>query len=85
MPRTFLSYEYLHLPFSGYVYSRAEYILSPKATKAKKKIKEQLKADKKAAKSRKEADQMINLVALEGIIELATNGNSPLRWHLHYR
>ena len=45
----------------------AEYILSPKATKAKKKrIKEQLKADKKAAKSQKEADQIqINLVALE--------------------
>ncbi|MFR7571703.1 MAG: hypothetical protein ACLUVM_02730 [Blautia faecis] len=37
----------------------AEYILSPKATKAKKKrIKEQLKADKKAAKSQKEADQI---------------------------
>ena len=45
----------------------AEYILSPKATKAKKKrIKEQLKADKKAAKSQKEADQIqINFVALE--------------------
>ena len=45
----------------------AEYILSPKATKAKKKrIKEQLKADKKAAKSQKEAGQIqINLVALE--------------------
>ena len=44
-----------------------EYILSPKATKAKKKrIKEQLKADKKAAKTQKEADRIqINLVALE--------------------
>ena len=72
----------------------AEYILSPKATKAKKKrIKEQLKADKKAAKSRKEADQIqINLVALEDAIpavpgrlfqtkwtQLPTNG-SPLRY-----
>ena len=45
----------------------AEYILSPKATKAKKKrIKEQLKADKKAAKTQKEAYKIqTNLVALE--------------------
>lgn len=45
----------------------AECILSPKATNAKKKrIKEQLKADKKAAKTQKEADQIqTNLVALE--------------------
>ena len=42
----------------------AEYILSPKATKAKKKrIKEQLKADKKAAKSQKK--RIRYLVALE--------------------
>ena len=41
-------------PFSGYVYSKLEYILSPKATKAKKKrIKEQLKADKKQRNFRK--------------------------------
>ena len=45
------------------VYKRQEYILSPKATKAKKKrIKEQLKADKKAAKSQKEADQILSLI-----------------------
>ena len=45
----------------------AQYILSPKVTKAKKKrIKEQLKADKKAAKTQKEADQIqANLVAVE--------------------
>ena len=45
----------------------AECILSPKATNAKKKrIKEQLKADKKDAKTQKEADQIqTNLVALE--------------------
>ncbi len=45
----------------------AEYILSPKVTKAKKKrIKEQLKAEKKAAKTQKEADQIqTNLVAVE--------------------
>ena len=44
-----------------------EYILSPKATKAKKKkIKEQLKADKKAAETQKEADRIqTNLVAVE--------------------
>ena len=41
----------------------AEYILYPKATKAnKKRIKEQLKADKKASKTQKEA---YKLVALE--------------------
>ena len=45
----------------------AEYILSPKVTKAKKKrIKEKLKADKKAAKTQKEANQIqTNLVAVE--------------------
>lgn len=45
----------------------AEYILSPKVTKAKKKkIKEQLKARKKVAKTQKEADQIqANLVAVE--------------------
>ena len=45
----------------------AEYILSPKVTKAKKKrYREQLKAAKKAAKTQKEADQIqTNLVAVE--------------------
>ena len=45
----------------------AEYILSPKVTKAKKKrIKEKLKADKEAAKTQKEANQIqTNLVAVE--------------------
>ena len=45
----------------------SEYILSPKVTKAKKKrFKEQLKAEKKAAQSQKEADQIqTNLVAVE--------------------
>ena len=45
----------------------ANYILSPKVTKAKKKrIKEQLKAEKKAAKTQKEADQIqTNLIAVE--------------------
>ena len=45
----------------------AAYILSPKVTKAKKKrIKDQLTAAKKAAKTQKEADQIqTNLVALE--------------------
>lgn len=45
----------------------AEYILSPKATKAKKRrIKEQLKTEKKAAKTQKEAGQIqANLVAVE--------------------
>ena len=44
-----------------------EYIISPKVTKAKKKrIKEQLKADKKAARSQKESDKIqTNLVAVE--------------------
>ena len=45
----------------------AEYILSPKVTKAKKKrVKEQLKAEKKAAKTQREADRIqTNLVAVE--------------------
>jgi len=45
----------------------AEYVLSPKVTKAKKKrIKEQLKTEKKAAKTQKEADRIqTNLVAVE--------------------
>ena len=45
----------------------AEYILSPRVTKAKKKrIKKQLEADKKAAKTKKEVDQIQNnLVAVE--------------------
>ena len=45
----------------------SKYILSPKVTKAKKKrIKEQLQAEKKAAKTQKEADQIqTNLVAVE--------------------
>ena len=45
----------------------ARYILSPKATKAKKKrIKAQLAAAKKAAKTQKEADQIqTNLIAVE--------------------
>ena len=45
----------------------SEYILSPKVTKAKKKrFKEQLKAEKKAAQSQKEADRIqTNLVAVE--------------------
>ena len=79
----------------------AEYILSPKATKAKKKrIKEQLKADKKAAKSQKEADQIqINLVALEDAhsrrpraayfgelqqMDAPTDGSPLQMWHLHH-
>ena len=45
----------------------AEYILSPKVTKAKKKrIREQLKAEKKAAGTQKEADRIqTNLVAVD--------------------
>ena len=45
----------------------AEYILSPKVTKAKKKrIKEKLKAEKKAAKTQKVADKIqTNLIAVE--------------------
>ena len=45
----------------------AKYILSPKVTKAKKKrIKEQLKAEKNSAKTKKEADKIqTNLVAVE--------------------
>ena len=45
----------------------ANYILSPKVTKAKqKRIKEQLQAQKKAAKTQKEAEQIqTNLVAVE--------------------
>lgn len=45
----------------------AEYILSPKVTKAKKKrIREQLKGEKQAAKTQKEADHIqSNLVAVE--------------------
>ena len=45
----------------------AEYILSPKVTKAKKKrIKEQLKAQKKVSKTQKEVDKIqANLVAVE--------------------
>ena len=45
----------------------AEYILSPKATRAKKKrIRDELKAKKKAAKTKKETEQIqTNLVAVE--------------------
>ena len=54
-------------PSSVMTILEAEYILSPKVTRAKKKrIKEQLKAEKKAAKTQKEADRIqTNLVAVE--------------------
>lgn len=61
-------YENIHIsPSAVMSILEAEYILSPKATKAKKKrIKEQLKAEKKAAKTQKEADRIqTNLVAVE--------------------
>ena len=61
-------HEGIHIsPSSVMSILEAEYILSPKATKAKKKrVKQQLAAAKKAAKTQKEADQIqTNLVALE--------------------
>ena len=61
-------YEGIHIsPSAVMSILEAKYILSPKVTKAKKKrIKEQLKAEKRAAKTRKEADRVqTNLVAVE--------------------
>lgn len=61
-------YEGIHVSASSVMnILEAEYILSPKVTKAKKKrIKEQLMAKKKAAKTQKEAEQIqTNLVAVE--------------------
>ena len=61
-------HEDIHIsPSSVMAILESEYILSPKVTKAKKKrFKEQLKAEKKAAKSQKEADRIqTNLVAVE--------------------
>ena len=61
-------HEDIHIsPSSVMAILESEYILSPKVTKAKKKrFKEQLKVEKKAAKSQKEADRIqTNLVAVE--------------------
>lgn len=61
-------HEDIHIsPSSVMSILEAEYILSPKVTKAKKKrIREQLKADKKAARTQKEAGRIqTNLVAVE--------------------
>ena len=61
-------HEDIHIsPSSVMSILEAEYILSPKVTKAKKKrVREQLKADMIAAKTQKEADQIqTNLVAVE--------------------
>lgn len=61
-------YEDIHISTSAVTsILEAEYIFSPKVTKAKKKrIKEQLKAEKKAAKTKKEADQIqTNMIAVE--------------------
>ena len=61
-------HEDIHIsPSSVMSILEAEYILSPKVTKAKKKrVREQLKADKIAAKTQKEADQIqTNLVSVE--------------------
>ena len=61
-------HEDIHIsPSSVMAILESEYILSPKVTKAKKKrLKEQLKAEKKAAKTQKEADRIqTNLVAVE--------------------
>ena len=58
-------------------------LIFPKATKAKKKrIKEQLKADKKAAKSQKEADQIqINLCLLYTSVSEALSGECAM-WNV---
>lgn len=61
-------HEDIHIsPSSVMAILESEYILSPKVTKAKKKrLKEQLKAEKKAAKTQKESDRIqTNLVAVE--------------------
>ena len=61
-------HEDIHIsPSSVMSILEAKYVLSPKATKAKKKrIKEQLQAEKKAAKTQKEAERIqTNLVAVE--------------------
>ena len=61
-------HEDIHIsPSSVMAILESEYILSPKVTKTKKKrFKEQLKAEKKAAKTQKEADRIqTNLVAVE--------------------
>ena len=62
------TYENIHIsPSSVSTFLEAEYILSPKATRAKKKrMRDKLKAAKEAAKTKKEADQIqANLVAVE--------------------
>ena len=62
------NHEGIHIsPSSTRAILESEYIPSPRVTKSKKKrIKEQLKAEKKAAKTQKEADRIqTNLVAVE--------------------
>lgn len=61
-------YENIHIsPSAVMSILEAKYIFSPKVTKAKKKrIREQLKAEKKVAKTQKDADQIqTNLVSVE--------------------
>ena len=61
-------YENIHIsPAAVMSILEAKYIFSPKLTKAKKKrIREQLKAEKKVAQNQKDADQIqTNLVSVE--------------------